>query len=150
VFPARFDAVFCTGNSIVHSGGEAGMVAALAGMREVLRPGGVLVVESRDWEQLYAERPRLQIRDHVAVRGGVRGLALYVWTIPESWGEPCTAEIILLLDDGQKLAHRSVELHFAPYRRSEFTERLERTGFGALDVVDHRPGWYFVSAIRSS
>lgn len=149
VVATRFDAAFCTGNSIVHSGGEAGMLAAFAGMRAVLGPDGLLVVESRDWEQLYAERPRIQLRDHVAVRGGVRGLALYIWTFSGSWGEPCTAEIVLLLDDGEKLAHRMVELHFVPYRRAELTDRLLRSGFGSLEVADDRPGWYVVTARRS-
>ncbi len=148
VFPGRYDVVFCTGNSIAHSGGEAGMVAAFAGMSAVLRRGGVLVVESRDWEQMYTERPRLEVRDHVAVRDGVRGLSVFVWTIPESWGEPCTGELVLLLDDGKRLAHRLVELHFAPYRRVELTERLEETGFERLNVVDDRPGWYFVTATK--
>lgn len=149
VFPAGYDAVFCTGNSISHSGGEAGMVAAFAGMSAVLHSGGVVVLESRDWERLYAERPRLEVRDHVAVRDGVRGLSLFVWTVPETWGEPCTAEVVLLLDDGERLAHRLVELRFTPYRRAELTERLERTGFNRLNVVDDRPGWYLVTATKS-
>ena len=148
-FQTRYDAVFCTGNSVAHTEGTVAMVTAFAGMREVLRSGGVLVVESRDWEQMYAQRPRLEVRDHVAVRDGVRGLALYVWTIPATWGEPCTAEIVLLLDDGASLAHRLVELRFTPYRRAELTERLEAAGFEDLKVVDDRPGWYFVTARRS-
>jgi len=145
-FPSRYDAVFCTGNSIAHTSGEAAMVAAFLGMSAVLVSGGVLVVESRDWEQMYAERPRIEVRDHVAVRDGVRGLSLFVWTVPETWGEPCTAEVVLLLDDGERLAHRVVELRFTPYQRAELAERIERTGFERLNVVDDRPGWYFVTA----
>jgi len=148
-FPTRYDAVFCTGNSVAHTDGKAAMVAAFTGMCGVLRSGGVLVVESRDWEQMYAERPRLELRDHVAVRDGVRGLALYVWTIPPAWGEPCTAEVVLLLEDGGMLAHRRVELRFTPYRRIDLVERLEAAGFEVTDVVDDRPGWYFVTARTS-
>jgi len=146
VLPAGYDAIFCTGNSIAHCGEEAAMVAAFGGMHAVLGSGGVLVVESRDWEQVYAERRRLEVRDHVVVRDGVRGLCLYVWTIPEIWGEPCTAEIVLLLDDGEALTNRLVELRFTPYRRAELTERLEQSGFGNLKVVEDRLGWYFVTA----
>ena len=126
------------------------MVEAFGGMGAVLGGGGMLVVESRDWEQIYADRRRLEVRDHVVVREGVRGLCLYVWTIPELWGEPCTAEIVILLDDGETLTHRLVELHFTPYRRSELTERLEQSGFDSLKVVDYTPGRYFVTATKSA
>ena len=148
-FPARFDAVFCTGNSISHAEGEAGTLAALGGMRAVLRNGGALVIESRDWERMYAERPRFEVRDHVAVRDGVRGLALFVWTIPEDWGEPSSAEVVLLLDDGKRLAHRVIELRFTPYRRADLTGRLQRSGFENVTIVDDRPGWYVVTASKS-
>ncbi|SDL49993.1 hypothetical protein SAMN05421869_126139 [Nonomuraea jiangxiensis] len=33
------------------------MVGALAAMRRVLSPTGTLIVDSRDWEALYRERP---------------------------------------------------------------------------------------------
>ncbi len=149
VFPAGYDAIFCTGNSIAHCGEEAAMLAAFAGMGAVMGDGGVLVVESRDWEKIYADRRRLEVKDHVVVRDGVRGLCLYVWTVPEVWGEPCTAEIVLLLDDAGALTHRLVELRFTPYRRAELTERLEQCGFGNLNVVDDRLGWYYVTATKN-
>ena len=124
-------------------------MAALGGMGAVLRNGGVLVIESRDWERMYAERPRFEVRDHVAVRDGVRGLALFVWTIPEEWAEPSSAEVVLLLDDGKRLAHRVIELRFTPYRRAELTGRLRRSGFEDVNIVDDRPGWYVVTASKS-
>ena len=148
--PAGFDAVFCTGNSIAHCEEEAAMLEAFGGMRAVLGSAGVLVVESRDWERMYADRPRLEVRDHVAFRDGVRGLCLYIWTVPESWGEPCTAEIVLLLDDGETLTHRLVKLRFTPYRRADLTKRLELSGFEKVSVVDDHPGRYFVTATKSA
>jgi SAM-dependent methyltransferase len=146
MFGTRFDAVLCTGNSIAHCSGETTMLAALSAMRSVLRAGGVLVVESRDWEQMFAERPRLEVRDQVAVRDGMRGLPLYVWTIPANWGEPFRAEVVLLLDDGDKVTHRAIEIGFTPFRKAELARRLEQNGFGTLKIVDDRPGWYFVTA----
>src|SRR4051812_34619866 len=48
----RFDAVLCVGNSLTHAEGRAGRREALAGMARSLRPGGLLLVTSRNWEEL--------------------------------------------------------------------------------------------------
>jgi glycine/sarcosine N-methyltransferase len=52
----RFDVVLCTGNSLVHAAGREAMIQALTGLREMVRPGGHVVVDSRNWEKLHAER----------------------------------------------------------------------------------------------
>ena len=52
VEPDTFDAVFCVGNSIAHAGDRDGMVAAFEAFRAVLTPGGLLVIDSHDWEVL--------------------------------------------------------------------------------------------------
>ena len=44
----RFDAVFCVGNSIAHAEDRVGALDAMAG---VLKPGGLLVITSRNWER---------------------------------------------------------------------------------------------------
>src|SRR5689334_20939257 len=43
----EFDAVLCVGNSLTHARDRR---VALAGMAAALRPGGLLVVTSRNWE----------------------------------------------------------------------------------------------------
>src|SRR4051794_13635210 len=57
----RFDAVLCVGNSLPHAEGRAGRRAALAGMAHCLRPSGLLLVTSRNWERLRAARPTLDV-----------------------------------------------------------------------------------------
>lgn len=146
----EFDAVLCLGNSIAHCADAAAMADAFAGMRAVLRPGGLLVVESRDWEQLHAERQRLEVRDHVAIRDGARGICVYIWTIPEGWDEPHRAEIVVLLDRDGELSHRVVELSFTPYREAELVDRLVRAGFEHRATGRLRKGRYVVSARRTA
>src|SRR5215831_20828150 len=52
----RFDVVLCIGNALVHAAGRDAMVQALAGLGRMARPGGHVVVDSRNWEKLHAER----------------------------------------------------------------------------------------------
>jgi 2-polyprenyl-3-methyl-5-hydroxy-6-metoxy-1,4-benzoquinol methylase len=44
----RFDVVLCIGNSLVHAAGRGAMIQALTGLREMARPGGHVVIDSRN------------------------------------------------------------------------------------------------------
>ena len=118
----------------------AGVVDAL------LRPGGLLVVESRDWERMRTDKQRLEVRDHVAVRDGARGFCIYIWSIPKHWHEPHVAEIIIVIERDGAITHRLVELSFAPYRLKELLSRLTQAGFEDCEVAYPRAGRYFVTA----
>ena len=77
-----FDLVFCLGNAIGHARNREEMFRSVQGMRAVLRSGGKLVIDSRNWEQLRKEKPRFtpcQWRE----RFGQRCLPIYVWNFPE-------------------------------------------------------------------
>ncbi|MGW0804870.1 methyltransferase domain-containing protein [Nonomuraea sp. NPDC002799] len=125
-----FDLVTCLGNSLVHTGSHDAMVAALAAMRRVVTPGGTLIVDSRNWEQLYRERPRIQPAGEFRERDGVRSLCVYVWTIPADFAEPCLAEVVLLLErpDGS-VTHRRYPIDFQPFTPDDLRARLEEAGF---------------------
>jgi SAM-dependent methyltransferase len=75
----RFDVVLCIGNSLVHAAGRDAMIQALTGFRQVVRPGGHVVVDSRNWEKLHAERRIVQVADRVVTRHGRRCIVLYAW-----------------------------------------------------------------------
>lgn len=53
-----FDAVTCLGNSLPHLPDDAALDAALADMARMLRPGGVLVVQDRNYDRVLADRVR--------------------------------------------------------------------------------------------
>lgn len=57
-FPEAFDAVTCLGNSLPHLPDDGALRAALSDMRAVLRPGGVLVIQNRNYDRLLRERAR--------------------------------------------------------------------------------------------
>ena len=66
----RFDVVLCTGNALVHAAGQDAMVQALTGLRRMARRGGHVVIHSRNWEKLHAERRIVQVANRVRTRGG--------------------------------------------------------------------------------
>jgi glycine/sarcosine N-methyltransferase len=56
--PGPFDAVLCLGNSLPHALDDAALSAALADMAAVLRPGGLLLLQLRNFAPVLAERRR--------------------------------------------------------------------------------------------
>src|SRR5262249_49805670 len=83
----RFGGGLCAGRSLVHAAGRAAMVGALTGLRRMARPGGYVVVDSRNWEKLHAERRIVQVADRVVTRGGRRCVVLYAWEVPDHLGD---------------------------------------------------------------
>ncbi len=128
--PGPFDLVLCLGNSIVHTATRTNMVAALAGMRKVLSPAGTLIVDSRNWELLYKARPRIVPARRVIERKGLRCSSLYIWTIPDDFGSPCTAEIVLLFEDAEgRTSHRRHVIDFVPFRHDDLAAAIRAAGF---------------------
>ena len=60
--PGAFELILCLGNSLVHTATKSAMISSLEGIKQVLSPGGVLVIDSRNWEYLYESRPRIITR----------------------------------------------------------------------------------------
>jgi SAM-dependent methyltransferase len=67
----RFDAVFCVGNSIAHARDRG---AALQALAATLKPGGTLILTTRNWER---ERAL-----------GSRTDGTHTWEIPDAWDAP--------------------------------------------------------------
>jgi glycine/sarcosine N-methyltransferase len=56
--PGPFDAVTCLGNSLPHLLDDASLGAALTDFATLLRPGGLLVIQVRNYDRLLRERQR--------------------------------------------------------------------------------------------
>jgi SAM-dependent methyltransferase len=130
----RFDVVLCVGNSLVHAAGRDAMVEALTGLRQMARPGGHVVIDSRNWEKLHAEREIVQVANRVIARGGRRCLEFYAWEIPDRLGDEHTAHLVLVFEDGGRVEPHEHVITFRPFTLSELRERIELAGLREVDT----------------
>jgi SAM-dependent methyltransferase len=130
----RFDVVLCIGNSLVHAASRDAMVAALTGLRRMTRPGGHVVIDSRNWAKLHAERQVVQVADRVVARDGRRCVVLYAWEFPERLGDEHIAHLTFVFDDGGRVESRDYPIAFRPFTLSELRERLELAGLREVDT----------------
>jgi SAM-dependent methyltransferase len=140
------DVAICLGNSLGHCRDESEMLRSLRGMRAVLREGGSLVVESSNWEQLYADRVRFT---HFGLRerGGTRCIPLYVWNFGSELHEPMTIEVVLVFEEQGKVRLRTYDIAYRPFRAEELLSLLRQAGFGNLkcDWTPQRPSYRVVA-----
>ena len=130
----RFDVVLCIGNSLVHAAGRDAMVQALTGLRRMARPGGHVVIDSRNWERLHAERQIVQVDDRVVTREGRRCVVLYAWEIPGRLRDEHTAHLVFVFENGDQIEPREYPITFRPFTIGELRERLELAGLREVDT----------------
>jgi SAM-dependent methyltransferase len=142
-----FDLVFCLGNSIGHTRDGEEMVRSLQGIRAILRSGGKLVLDSRNWERIRKEKTRLTPYAW-RERAGQRCLPIYIWNFPERFEDPHTIEVLLVFDSGGKVSVRSFPIVYYPFRVEELTERLRVAGFTNIEnrFSENREGYRVVAS----
>jgi SAM-dependent methyltransferase len=135
--PGSFDAVFCVGNSIAHAPNGPATIAAFEAFYSLLAPGGMLVLDTQDWELVHRAGSRVEIEPGIVERDGTRCVRTYSWHIPEAFGDPYVLEIAPIFLDGDRALLRSYPVRMWPFTRSELKHRLAAAGFGsiALDVI---------------
>ncbi|WP_432186522.1 class I SAM-dependent methyltransferase [Streptomyces sp. Tue6028] len=96
----RFDAVVCADNALPHLLTEQDVHAALAEMRRVLRPGGLLLVSTRPYDDLRRERPTsMPPQVHGHADGEERTVTFQLWHWHDN-GEHYDLEHFQLLPTG--------------------------------------------------
>lgn len=136
---ARFDVAFCVGNSIAHAPGHRAMVTAFDAFRSVLRPGGLLVLDTLDWDLVAAGGSRMTIEPHIVERNGRRCLRLHTWHLGHAADEPHVLELGLVFLDGDRAELRSHRVMMYPFSRQELRARLSAAGFTSIEL-DSIPG----------
>lgn len=104
-----YDAVFCVGNSLAHARDR---VAALRAMTATLKPGGLLLVTSRNWDREQDDPP------YDVERHGRRARVTYAWSAT-------AVEITVTLDDGSVVQE---SLTPWPFGHGDLREELQETG----------------------
>ncbi|MFJ9458191.1 class I SAM-dependent methyltransferase [Kitasatospora sp. NPDC101447] len=97
-FPeGRFDVVVCADNALPHLLTPEDVLAALGEMRRVLRPGGLLLLTTRPYDELRRSRPS-STPTQTAEREGRRSVVFQLWQWHED-GERYDLELFQLLRD---------------------------------------------------
>lgn len=142
-----FDAVTCLGNSLPHLGDDDALDAALADMARMLCPGGVLVVQDRNYDRVLAERVRFM---PITTRGspgdetlfirvtdflGADRLAFTILTLRNAGGTwSCGAKTTLLRGIERATLERSFAR--AGFPSVEFFGSYARAAFNAAGTGD--------------
>ena len=146
--PGPFELVLCLGNSFVHTKTRSDRITALQGIKNVLSPNGTLIIDSRNWELLHNSRPRIVPARKVIERRGLRCSSLYIWTIPDEFESPYTAEIVLLFEDAEaRISHRRHVIEFTPFSHYALAESIDAAGFTVRESsYQADAGFYALSA----
>jgi SAM-dependent methyltransferase len=149
-WPDRFDAVLCVGNSLAHAVGRSGRRVAIDGMAGVLRPGGVLALTSRNWEQIRSAGTRLDVRDRLVERAGRKAVVVYSWQVPPAWDAEHRLEIsVAELREGDRLRVTTEQLSVWPFRHEELQADVESAGLRlTASTYDPTEANYLVTAER--
>jgi hypothetical protein len=126
--------VLCLGNSLVHTASREAMIEALTGLRQMARPGGHVVVDSRNWEKVHSERRVVRVKDRVVTRDGRRCVSLYCWGMPDRLEAETIARIVLLFEDGDRIEPHEYRIDFRPFTHGELRARLAEAGLREVDT----------------
>jgi glycine/sarcosine N-methyltransferase len=132
-FPAdvgAFDAVTCLGNSLPHLSDDAALEAALADMARMLRPGGVLVVQNRNYDRVLADRMRFM---PITARGAPGDETLYIRITDFLGGDRLDFTIVTLRNAGGAWSCGAKTTPLRAVARATLERSLVRAGFASVD-----------------
>ena len=147
----RFDAVLCTGNSLAHAD-AAGVRGALEAFCRVLRPGGLLVVDTHRWESLLVPGDRTVVEPGCRHRAGATASVRYHWRVDDPGDGPPRCRLTVEMEIAEAGGVRTTrhDLDFHPFSVGQLLgwvrERFEVVTCDAhpaedrYSVVARRPG----------
>lgn len=125
----QFDAVLCVGNSLAHATGRAARQAALTAMAGALHDHGLLILTSRNWEQVRRRGSRIDVDHRATERHGRNGLVIHAWTIPDAWEQPHYLDVaVALLDNLPAVSAKHERLAFWPFTHQTLEQDLQAAG----------------------
>jgi len=130
----RFDVVLALDNSVAHMLDNADLEAALSSMAAMTRPGGLVLVALRPYDQLLREKPVLWPREPSVTP---ERIAFQVWR----WSEPdlITAHLFLVLPDERVLNWHTT---LRAITLKEMTDTWSRLGWHAEALQPERSGHF--------
>jgi SAM-dependent methyltransferase len=139
-----FDAVLCLGSSLPHVLTQQGLWATLADFYALLRPGGIALIQGRNFDQVLARRERW-MAPQSAREGDQEWLFLRLYDY-EADGT-LTFHVVTLArqgDEGWTQRVEATRLH--PWQRAELVAAAVDVGFGDIVVYGDMGGAPFEPA----
>ena len=130
-----FDAVTCLGNSLSHLLSDESLAAALSDMAAILNPGGLLVVQTRNYDRVWARRERFMPLE-TRREGDREWLFLRMMDFHT---DSLTFNLITLRKQDDQWSYSVESTEVRPIFRDQLAALLRETGFSAVDFYgDYR------------
>lgn len=124
-FGGPFDALLCLGNSLPHLLSREAVQEALADFAAVLRPGGLLVIQNRNYDRVWQERERFMPLE--AHREGEREWLFFRFM--DFHEATLTFNVVTLERRGEAWTYRVGATELRPIFQRELAEQLAAAGF---------------------
>jgi len=133
LFDREFELVLCCGNSIGHCRDQSEMILSLRSIHQVMKPGGQLIVDTRNWKKLLADRIRFT-NFGPRERNGQRCIPIYVWTFPETKDGPVLVEVVFPIEADGKISLKTYPITYYPFRLEDILDRMKSAGFVNIET----------------
>jgi len=135
-FTGPFDALTCLGNSLPHLVEDSSLAPALSDFASLLRPGGVCVIQNRNYDRLLRDRQRFM---PLTAREDTEGemLFLRITDFPppgEYAGETIQFTIVTLKKRGGSWNQTTRTTPLRALRRATIEQALGAAGFSSIQV----------------
>jgi SAM-dependent methyltransferase len=125
---SSFDAVLCLGNSLPHLLTPASLAAALADFAACLRPGGLLLIQNRNFDAVLAHRERW-MEPQARQEGETEWLFLRFYDF-EPDGKVTFNLVTLRRERAGEWSQQVTTTRLRPLQQEELVEALDTAGFG--------------------
>jgi 2-polyprenyl-3-methyl-5-hydroxy-6-metoxy-1,4-benzoquinol methylase len=117
----NMDAVFCMGNTLAHAEDPADLTIILNRFVNLLRPGGILLLQTLNYEKILSEAKLIQ---NVKEQGGVFYVRFYEYA-----GSRIRFHILRLSRSGTEATHSLRSVTLTPFRMKDLTDSAAHAGF---------------------
>jgi glycine/sarcosine N-methyltransferase len=138
---SQFDAVLCLGNSLPHVPSAGDLGDALADFAAVLRPGGVLLIQNRNFDAVMDHRERwMEPQAHREGETEWLFLRFYDFELEDT----LTFNLVTLRREGAGAwSQRVTSTRLWPLRQEELTAAMVEAGFGSIACYGDMAGLPF-------
>ena len=142
----QFDAVLCLGNSLPHVLSAGELSKTLADFAAVLRPGGLLLIQNRNFDAVMARRERwMEPQAHREGRKACPEPRRREWLFVRFYdfnpdGTLTFNVLTLHRDDGGEWKQQAEATRLRPWLHAELQEMVAAAGFGAVACYGNMTG----------